>query len=250
MSCKPSPAAKPNTTKIMRLHLATRKGLFTLDRNITDWSITRVDFVGDNVSMVLHDPRNGTLYAALDHGHFGVKLHRSTDDGQNWQEIADNPNVQDVHRLAQCASSPDHLWIQHHNNGIFKSEDAAASWTEITEADPSTFGFVTAVHPNDPNTAWSVPGIKDEKRMPVDAQLVVTRTREWGKNLRRAAKQPTAGTFLRHRAPPRDGHRRQRRCAGHRIDHRQPVDQRQRRRQLGRHLKDPAPVYAIRFVKS
>jgi photosystem II stability/assembly factor-like uncharacterized protein len=301
----------------MKLHLATRKGLFTLERNASILSISRVDFAGDNCSMVLHDHRYGVLYAALDHGHFGVKLHRSRDDGESWQEIAvpvypekpadyatakrpfegpdfewslqkiwaletggpaqagrlwcgtlpgglfvsddggdswelnqplwdeppraewfgggmdvpaihsicvhpknpdhitigvscggvwitedggnswhlcgrgmvadfmpaeiaDNPNVQDVHRLTQCASSPDHLWVQHHN-GIFKSEDGAASWSEITEAGPSTFGFATVVHPEDPNTAWFVPGIKDEKRMPVDARLVVTRTRDGGK---------------------------------------------------------------------
>ena len=37
------------------------------------------------------------------------------------------------------------------------------------------------VHPKDPDTAWFVPGIKDEKRYPVDGKLVVTRTRDGGK---------------------------------------------------------------------
>jgi hypothetical protein len=40
------------------------------------------------------------------------------------------------------------------------------------------------VHPNDANTAWFVPGIKDEKRIPVDGALVVTRTRDGGKTFK------------------------------------------------------------------
>ena len=34
------------------------------------------DFLGDNVTLTLHDERDDTTYAALNHGHFGVKLHR------------------------------------------------------------------------------------------------------------------------------------------------------------------------------
>ncbi len=33
-------------------------------------------FVGDPVTMSLVDPRDGATYAALNLGHFGVKLHR------------------------------------------------------------------------------------------------------------------------------------------------------------------------------
>jgi hypothetical protein len=40
------------------------------------------------------------------------------------------------------------------------------------------------VHPDDPNIAWFVPGIKDEKRIPVDGALVVTRTRDGGKSFK------------------------------------------------------------------
>ena len=42
------------------------------------------------------------------------------------------------------------------------------------------------VHPNDPDTAWFIPEIKDEKRIPVYGKLVVTRTRDGGKIFRRA----------------------------------------------------------------
>ena len=60
-----------------RILVATRKGLFTLERNGNDWGITRTDFLADHVSMVLPDARDNRLYAALDHGHFGVKMHRA-----------------------------------------------------------------------------------------------------------------------------------------------------------------------------
>jgi len=92
----------------------------------------------------------------------------------------DNPNIQDAHRLAQCPSNPDVMWIQHHN-GIYHSVDGAQSWREIESVELSTFGFGVCSHPRDDQTAWFVPGVSDECRVPVDGQLVVTRTRDGGK---------------------------------------------------------------------
>ncbi|MGH6912946.1 MAG: exo-alpha-sialidase, partial [Geminicoccales bacterium] len=37
-------------------------------------------------------------------------------------------------------------------------------------------------HPRDPDTAWFVPAIKDERRIPVDGKLVVARTRDGGES--------------------------------------------------------------------
>ena len=37
------------------------------------------------------------------------------------------------------------------------------------------------MHPHDPNTAWFVPAVKDEKRFPDQGRVVVTRTRDGGK---------------------------------------------------------------------
>lgn len=45
---------------------------------------------------------------------------------------------------------------------------------------PAVFGFAVAADPKDANTAWFVPGIKDQYRVPVDGRLVVTRTRDGG----------------------------------------------------------------------
>ncbi|MFQ5415342.1 MAG: exo-alpha-sialidase, partial [Phycisphaerae bacterium] len=73
-----------------RIHVATRKGLFTVDRRTGGggWAVTDAAFLGDNVTLVMRDARDETMYAALDHGHFGVKLHRSCDAGRTWTESA------------------------------------------------------------------------------------------------------------------------------------------------------------------
>ena len=46
----------------------------------------------------------------------------------------------------------------------------------------SSFGFAVAVHPEEADTAWFVPAVKDEKRVPVDGALVVNRTRDGGRS--------------------------------------------------------------------
>ena len=83
--------------------------------------------------------------------------------------------------MVQCAAEPDCFWVQHHN-GVFRSTDAGRTFTECKDIEPSVFGFPTAVHPMDPNTAWFVPAVKDEMRVPVDGKVVVTRTRDGGKS--------------------------------------------------------------------
>ena len=137
------------------------------------------------------DPRDPDhLIVAISCG--GVWITR--DGGESWElggkgmraeffppEMADDPNIQDAHQLVQCPADPKALWVQHHN-GIFKSVDGAASWSEIPEAGPSTFGFAVAVHPADPGTAWFVPAQKDEHRIPVEGKVVVTRTRDGGES--------------------------------------------------------------------
>lgn len=294
-----------------RICIGTRKGLFTATRRRNGgWRLSRPQFAGDPVTLVLADARDGMLYAALNLGHFGVKLRRSADGGRRWTECpapaypvptadtaaadapkleliwsfeagggdqpgqlwagtlpgglfrstdrgehwelvrglwdrperadwggggydhpgihsicvdprdsarvsvavstggvwqtldggatwtcraqgmraaymppeqAYNPNAQDVHRMVQCRSRPDTLWAQHHN-GIFVSRDGAANWLEIENVMPSAFGFAAAVHPADPDTAWFVPAVKDETRIPVDARFVVNRTRDGGRS--------------------------------------------------------------------
>ncbi len=289
------------------LLVSTRKGLFTLRRSTAGWAIDDVHFLGDPVSLV-RPTADGALYAALELGHFGAKLHRRDQDGvwaeigvpvyptqppdvegekpdvkwslqkfwaieqgsdgtlwagtlpgglfrsadegatwslveslwnmperrawfgggadvpglhsiavdprdprrlhvavscggvwytedagETWQVRAkgmfaafmppdqrENPLIQDPHRMVACPAAPDVLWVQHHN-GVFRSTDAARTWTSV-EVPPSVFGFAVGVHPEDPDTAWFVPAVKDECRVPVDAAVVVARTRDGGRS--------------------------------------------------------------------
>ena len=88
--------------------------------------------------------------------------------------------IQDPHRMAQCGADPDVLWIQHHN-GIFRSVNGGAQWSELSPP-LSKFGFAVAAHPNDAGTAWFVPALSDERREPVDGRVVVNRTHDGGKS--------------------------------------------------------------------
>ncbi len=283
------------------LFVGTRKGLFTLQPKATGWDITETSFIGDPVTMVLRDPRDGAIYAALNLGHFGVKLHRSDDAGKSWEEcgvpaypkaegeekgaslvqiwslepgadgelwagtipgglfrsrdrgmtwelirslwdrperdkwvgggydaagihsvivdprdtsrvsvgvsvggfwksadggaswdlagagmyaeymppdLREDKGMQDPHRVVASPTHPDVLWCQHHN-AAFRSTDAGATFTEV-HPQPSKFGFAVAVHPKDPDTAWFIPAVKDECRIPVDGKMVVSRTRDGG----------------------------------------------------------------------
>lgn len=141
------------------------------------------------INSVLVDPRDP---ADIRVGVSTAGLWASRDAGGSWQiinrgmyneymppEQRETPIAQDIHLLARCAAHPDIVWCQHHN-GVFRSEDAGATWHELTAIRPAKFGFAVAAHPRDPQTAWFVPAVKDERRIPVDAQLVVARTRDGG----------------------------------------------------------------------
>ena len=69
------------------------------------WAIARTDFPGVAVTAArCTTARDGTLYAVLKHGHFGTKLHRSSDDGAGWQELAapaPRPTPQAARRCAR-----------------------------------------------------------------------------------------------------------------------------------------------------
>jgi hypothetical protein len=94
-------------------------------------------------------------------------------------ERKDDPNIQDPHRVVQCPAAPDTLWAQHHN-GIFRTTNACESWQDVSNLKPSSFGFAVAVHPREPNKAWFVPGVSDERRVPPDGSVVAARTRDGG----------------------------------------------------------------------
>jgi len=70
-----------------RAWIATRKGLFEMRRDRGTWAIARVHFLGEPVSMVLPPQPSGRMLAALNLGHFGVKVQASDDAGASWHEL-------------------------------------------------------------------------------------------------------------------------------------------------------------------
>lgn len=141
------------------------------------------------IHSILVDPRDSRrVTVAISCG--GVWL--SDDAGESWEQgghglrneylppdQAHDPVAQDPHLLSACAANPDRVWCQHHN-GIFVSSDGARTFSELEGVKPSHFGFAVAAHPSEPDTAYFVPAVKDECRVPVDGRLVVTRTRDGG----------------------------------------------------------------------
>ena len=128
-----------------RLYVATRKGLFTVVRQGGRWSIGEPSFLGDPVTAVLDDPRDRTLYASLNLGHFGVKMRRSKDRGQTWEEHAtpmyppqpENATgpewkLQQVWTLeAGGADEPNVLWAGTIPGGLFRSNDRGDTWSLV-----------------------------------------------------------------------------------------------------------------------
>ena len=123
------------------LMVGTRKGLFLLAPGAGGWAITRHEFAGVPVSCLLHDRRDGALYAGLDHGHFGVKLHRSDDAGAHWAELpppafpegqGGGGTAASVALLwsleAAGADAPGVLWAGTIPGALFRSADRGASW--------------------------------------------------------------------------------------------------------------------------
>lgn len=178
-------------------------GLFRSDDGAQSWTLVdslwsrpeRLEWFGGGYdapgihSICAHPGRPGALLLGISCG----GAWRTEDRGATWSlsakgmrasfmppERVSDENIQDPHRIVRCEGAPDVLWCQHHN-GLFRSVDDARSWHEITTAPISNFGFAAAVHPTDPDTAWVVPAVKDERRVPADLALCVQRTRDGGR---------------------------------------------------------------------
>ena len=154
-----------------RILLATRKGLFRLLRTDHRWQIESPSFLGVPAMVTECDPRTGTIYAGVGHGHFGPKVHRSTDGGVTFEEVetprfdeADGASVKSIWALATDPRHERGLWLGTVPGALFHSTDGGGSWQLVRSLwdDPSRekwFGGGTdepALHtidvdPRDPN---------------------------------------------------------------------------------------------------
>ena len=122
---------------ISTLLLGTRKGFISYRFRNNHWEVENLSFEGVPVSIAYEDARSGTWWAALDHGHWGVKLHRSKDRGKTWDEVAapaypQGEEIKDgvkattryIWSIANGGKSfPSRLWIGTDPGGLFVSAD-------------------------------------------------------------------------------------------------------------------------------
>src|SRR4051812_22402811 len=84
-----------------------------------------------------------------------------------------------VHRIHRAPARPERLFLQFHG-GVYRSDDAGRSWTDIGAGLPSDFGFPLAIDPADPDSAFLIPLTADMDRVTPDAQVRVFETRDAG----------------------------------------------------------------------
>ena len=84
-----------------------------------------------------------------------------------------------VHHLERAPSRPERLFMQFHG-GVYRSDDAGESWTDIGAGLPSDFGFPLAVDPADPDSAFVIPLEADRDRVTPGGRVRVYETRDGG----------------------------------------------------------------------
>lgn len=87
--------------------LGTRKGTVIYDHINDDWHPRPILHPGIPVCYATRDPRDGTLWASLDHGHWGPKLSRSKDSGDTWEDVASIKYPKGARQIAQYLPTPD-----------------------------------------------------------------------------------------------------------------------------------------------
>jgi photosystem II stability/assembly factor-like uncharacterized protein len=111
----------------------------------------------------------------------GGKTWKATNKGLKSQYIPD-PTAEVghcVHRIAMHPSRPKTLFMQKHWD-VMRSDDAGASWHEISGDLPTDFGFPIDVHAHEPETVYVVPIKSDSEHYPPEGKLRVYRSRTGG----------------------------------------------------------------------
>jgi photosystem II stability/assembly factor-like uncharacterized protein len=84
-----------------------------------------------------------------------------------------------VHHLERSPSQPERIFMQFHG-GVYRSDDAGETWTDIAAGLPSNFGFPLAVDPADPDSAYVIPLNADVDRVTPEGRVRVYETRDAG----------------------------------------------------------------------
>jgi hypothetical protein len=142
---------------------------------------------GMGLHTILLDPGNPRrIFVAIS----AAGAFRSDDAGESWlpinrglqSEYIPDPEAEVghcVHRIAMHPSQPDVLFMQKHWD-VMRSDNAGASWYEVSGNLPSDFGFVIEVHAHEPETVYVVPIKSDSEHYPPEGKLRVYRSRSGG----------------------------------------------------------------------
>lgn len=86
-----------------------------------------------------------------------------------------------IHNMHRAPHAPQTIYMQFHG-GVYRSDDAGASWNDIGHASglPSDFGFPLAIDPGDPDRAFVIPLAADIDRVTPDGKVRVYETRDRG----------------------------------------------------------------------
>jgi photosystem II stability/assembly factor-like uncharacterized protein len=84
-----------------------------------------------------------------------------------------------VHCLQRAPERPERIFMQFHG-GVYRSDDAGASWHDIANGLPSDFGFPLAIDPADPESAFVIPLNADIDRVTPGGRVRVYETRDAG----------------------------------------------------------------------
>ena len=148
------------------------------------WEPSKGCFAVHSISVDSAQPDN--MVVAVSAG--GV--YRSVDGGETWQPTnarvrADNlpdptPDTgHNVHRVIMHPSEPARLYRQCYS-GVYRSDDGAKTWVEVTDGLPSDFGYGIVTDPNDADTVFLIPESGSHLRAPVDGKLRVYRSHDGG----------------------------------------------------------------------
>jgi len=120
------------------LPVATRKGLFFLrgDDARESWEVEGPLLPGWAHYHAIRDPRDGVLYAATNNPFYGATVHRSSDEGANWErsEELGLPEESGLklnatwHVEPGPASEPETLWLGGDPGVLFRSDDGGVTW--------------------------------------------------------------------------------------------------------------------------
>jgi hypothetical protein len=86
--------------------LGTRKGTLILDHRAGRWRPRSIAHPGVSISYAARDPRDGTWWSSLDHGHWGPKLSGSS-DGESWEDAPSITYPEGARFVAQYMPLPD-----------------------------------------------------------------------------------------------------------------------------------------------